>query len=427
MKRKLVVVTLALLAATSLFAGGAQEGPATLNVLVESGGFMQQEEIAKQYEESTGNKINFINVPYDSLYDKLTAEMAAEGSTYDVVTLPGEWIPRFASFAEPLDDLFTAEVKNDLFPSLVVEAKYKGKYVGMPTWANVQILFYRKDLFQDPGEKTEFKKKYGYELKPPTNWQEFIDVAVFFTRDTDGDGNIDFYGTDVKGAPQGIDTEYPLHVLQAGSEGIVLDSAGNIIVDNQAHIDALKFYVDLHRKYHVSPPSVLEIDWAVAQQLFYQGKTAMTRFWGHAYRMVPDDAIVAGKVGAAPMIAGKAGIASVPGSYYNMIPKTSKHRDVARQFVEFAYEKNVLQLESPLGLAARKSAYAEYFDTPGYEHLRAFSETLSAKQTKARPAVENWQEINREVLVPMVQEVLSGNKTAEEAVKWARTKLESMM
>jgi ABC-type glycerol-3-phosphate transport system substrate-binding protein len=421
MKKGLGVMLVLLLAGTSAFAAGGQ----TINVLVEPGGFMQQQEIAKQYEGSTGNKVNFINVPYDSLYDKLTAEMAAGGSTYDVVTLPGEWIPRFASFLLPFDTFFTSQVKSDLFPALIAEANYNGNYIGVPAWANCQILFYRKDLFQDPNEKAAFKKKYGYELKPPTNWQQFIDAAVFFTR-KDASGNPVLYGTDVKGAAQGIDCEYPLHVLQAGSPGIVLDSAGKIIVDNPAHIKALKFYADLHLKYHVSPPSVMEIDWAVAQQLFYQGKTAMTRFWGHAYRMVPADSKVAGKVGAAPMIAGDAGIASVPGSYYNTIPKTTKNLDVARQFVQFAYEKNALQLGSPLGLVSRKSALAANFDKPGFEHLRALSDTLSARQTKTRPAVENWEEINREVLVPMVQDVLSGNKTAEDAVKWARAKLEGM-
>jgi len=421
----LVVVVMGILLLLPVFMVSAKKEE--LNIICESGGFMLQEPIAKKFEAETGYKVNLINVPYKAVYEKVLTEIAAGGATYDVATIDVIWIPKFAPYAEPLDDLFTPEVKADLFPSLLADAHYGGKYVCMPVWTNIEILFYRKDLFEDPKEKAAFKARYGYELRPPRNWREFIDVAVFFTRDTDGDGKIDLYGTDVKGAGQGIDCDYPMLVLQAGSKGIVLDDDGNIIVDNQAHIEALKFYTDLYRKYKVSPPSVFEIDWAIAQKFFYEGKTAMMRFWAHAYRLIPEDAKVAGKVGVAPMIAGKAGIAAIPGPWYNMILKTSKNKDIARQYVKFAYENNVLQLEAPLGLAARKSAFASYVGKPGYEYIEPLMKTMSAPQTRGRPLVENWVEINDEVLVPMVQDVLAGEKTPEEAVKWAREQLETLV
>ena len=64
-------------------------------------------------------------------------------------------------------------------------------------------------------------------------------MAKFFTRDTNGDGKIDFWGTDVKGM---FSEEWMAHALQAGSPGVIFDHACNAILDNQAHIDALKFY-----------------------------------------------------------------------------------------------------------------------------------------------------------------------------------------
>ena len=30
--------------------------------------------------------------------------------------------------------------------------------------------------------KSAFKAKYGYDLKPPTTWQQYSDVAAFFTK-----------------------------------------------------------------------------------------------------------------------------------------------------------------------------------------------------------------------------------------------------
>ncbi len=422
-----IIIAMIIIASPFVLAGGQQEkdeGPVTLNILVESGGFQLQKEIAENFEAETGHTVNFVQVPYNGVYDKLTAEMAAGGGSYDIATIDVVWLPRFAEFAEPIDELFTDEVKADLFDTLIQDAQFNGHFVGMPQWANAEILFYRKDLFNDPQEKADFKAEYGYELKPPQTWQEYIDAAKFFTRDADGDGQKDMYGTDVKGA---FSYEYTAHVLQAGSEGVVLDSEGNVIVDNKAHLDALKFYSGLHREHDVTPDSVVEIDWAQSQQLFYQGRTAMMEFFAHAYRMVPENAkIDMEDVGVAPMISGPGGRASIPAPWYNIIPKSSEHKDVAKQFIQYAFEQNALGIKAPLALAARKSAYEEYADKEGFEHFAPLLETLSAPQTMGRPMVKNWQEINNEALIPMLQDTLTGKKTPEEAVKWAAERISQM-
>ena len=41
---------------------------------------------------------------------------------------------------------------------------------------------YRDDVFNDPTEKENFLKKYGYELAPATAWNQMRDLAEFFTR-----------------------------------------------------------------------------------------------------------------------------------------------------------------------------------------------------------------------------------------------------
>ena len=398
----------------------------TLNVLVESGGFQLQEAAAALFTEETGVMVNFIQVPYTGVFERLSAEMAGGSTSFDVATIDVVWLPRFAQFAEPLDDLFTDDVTADLFPSLVADAQFEGHFVGMPTWANTEIVFYRKDLWEDPNEQAAFMDEYGYELAPPTTWQEFTDMAIFFTRDTDGDGEIDLYGTDVKGAPSGADVDWMVHVLQAGSPGVVLDADGNIIIDNEAHLAGLEFYVSHHCEYNATPPNVLEIDWGAAQNLFYQGQTAMMRFWGHAYRLTPEDSTVNGLVGVAPMIAGEAGIGAVPGPWYNIIPASSEKKDLAMQFVQFMYEHNALGIEAPLGLAARPSAYAEYADETGFESLNPLITTLSASQTLGRPLVADWQQISDEVVVPMVQDALSCEVSPADALAWGREQLEAM-
>jgi multiple sugar transport system substrate-binding protein len=409
-------------AATATSGTGAAPTGQTINVLVEGGGHSLQQPIADLWQKQTGNKVNFIEVPYQQVYDKLSAEMAAGGSSYDVATLDVIWLSHFSQFAEPLDSMFTADVKQDLFPSLVQDAQSNGHFIGMPQWANAEVLYYRKDLFSDPKEQANFKAKYGYDLNPPTTWQQFTDMAQFFTR-KDASGNVTLYGTDAKGA---VETEWLAEVLQAGSPGVVLDKSGNVIINNAQHVQALQFDADLACKYKVTPPNAAEIDWNAAQNLFYQGQTAMMLFWAHAYRMTPADSKVADKVGVAPMIGGPGGVGAIPGPWYNFVPSAGKNKDLAKQYVQFAYDHNDLGIQAPLGLAARISAYQGYASKPGYEHFNALISTLNAPQTMGRPLVNNWQEITDQVLIPTVQQALSCKATPQEILNNAATQIKGM-
>jgi ABC-type glycerol-3-phosphate transport system substrate-binding protein len=371
---------------------GADSG--TLTVLCEAGGKAELTKIAEAFKRQKGRTVTFVELPYDGLFNRLNSELSSGSVSFDIAALDAIWLSTFAGALRPLDDMFTSRVKADLFPALVSEAQVNGKYVGMPVWTNAEILFYRKDLFEDPTEQTAFAQRFGYPLAPPTTWQQFTDTAVFFTRGTD------LYGTDVKGA---VETEWLAHVLQAGAPGVVLDADGKVIIDDEQHLAALTFYSDLNNTLKVAPPGASQLDWAGAQNLFNQGKTAMLRFWAHAYPLIPKDSPVHGKVGVAPMIAGSAGIGAIPGPWYLGIPTAGAQHDLAAEFIQFAYDNNELAIQSDLGLAARKSAFSAYADKPGYEHFAALMTTLDAPATKARPAHPKWQQIVDDVLVPMLQ------------------------
>lgn len=396
----------------------------SINILVEGGGEQLQKAIAEKFTAETGIEVKFTVVPYAGVYEKLSAEIASGTSSYDVATIDVIWMAKFAEFAAPLDALFTDAVKADLPPALLADAQVGGKLIGMPAWANAEILFYRTDLFGDAKQQEAFKAKYGYDLAPPKTWEQYRDVAIFFTQDTDGDGKTDLFGTDTKGAnPE----EWMAHVLQAGSPGVVLDGDGNVIVDNEAHLKALQFYTGLYCDDHVSPEGAVQTDWGAAQNLFYQGQTAMMKFWAHAYRLTPEDSKVEGKVGVAPMIAGSAGIAGIPGPWYNIVPSTSAHKEAAEEFVAFAIANNALGIEAPLGLAATNSAYASYQDKPGFEHFKPLLETLGAPATKGRPLTPEWQEIVDEAITPMLQEALTCKADLPALLADTRTTIEDIL
>lgn len=371
-------------------------GAADITVLVEGGGKMLQEAMAQQFTAETGIGVTFVEVPYQGVFDKLSAEIASGSSSFDVASIDVVWNAAFAEHVEDLTDLFTPEVRADLPPALLADATVEGRMIGMPAWANSEIVFYRKDLFEDPANMAAFEAEYGYPLAPPADWQQWRDMAKFFTTD-------DMHGTVVIGLnPE----DWMTAVLQAGSPGVILDDEGTVILDNQAHIDALEFYRAPLCEDGSAPENALEIGWGEAQNLFYQGQTAMMKFWAHAYRLTPEDSTVSGLVGVAPMIAGPAGVAGIPGPWYNVIPSTSQNKEEARQFIAYAIAHNAMGIEAPLGLAATNSAYSSYAGTEGYEHFAPLMETLAAPATRGRPIDTNYQELLDEAVMPAFQGAL---------------------
>lgn len=402
--------------------GSTEPGATALTIVVEGGGKAELQPIADLYKSEKGVDVTLVELPYAGLYDRISSELQAGSPSFDIAALDAIWLSAFAPALTPLDDLFTADVQGDLFGGLVSEAKIGDHFIGMPVWTNSEILFYRTDLFEDETNKKDFEAKYGYALAAPTTWEQYLDMAEFFTRDTDGDGKVDLYGTDVKGA---VETEWLATVSQAGEKQMVLDPAtGTVTIDNAAHKAALDFYVSL---LPYAPSGAAQLDWAGAQNLFYQGNLAMMRFWGHAYRQTPEDSPVKDSIGAAPMIGGPGGVAGVPGAWYLSVPSTGKNQDAAKDFITFAYEHNDLSADTSLGLVARKSAFESKAGQPGYEHFAALVTTLEAPQTLPRPKTEKWQEITDSVLIPTLQKAVEPGADTAALLADARTQIESII
>lgn len=421
-RRSFLAAGLGLATATTLAACGVGgSGPSAsrnaLTLLVEAGGHGQLQPIADQFQTDTGTGVTFVELPYDGLYNRLSSELNGNAVSFDIAALDAIWLSAFRGALVPLDDLFTDEVKSDLFPSLIEEAAPGGTFIGMPTWTNSEILYYRTDLLEDPAHQAAFAQAYGYDLTPPTTWEQYHDVAKYFSEATSGS----LYGTDVKGA---VETEWLATLAQTGEKTLVVNPDGTVSLGNQNSLAALNFYTSL---LPYAPSGAAQLDWAGAQNLFNQGQLALMRFWAHAYRQVPEDSPVAGHVGVAPMIGGTAGPAGVPGAWYLSIAKGSRKQDKAREFIQYAYDHNELSIDTNLGLAARISALEARQDEAGFEHFTPLLETLNAPATLPRPALPQWQEIVDTALVPMIQKAMEPDADNAALLSEARKEVEDIV
>lgn len=414
----LVIITALMVLGGCRNENGNSENDKTLTILVEGGSPAEKvaTETADEFKEKSGYEVKIDSVPYSGVYDKLKAEIDAEKVIHDAAIIDVLWFPALAKGLSPVSDAITQEELDDFLPQLDDSATIDGELLGLPTWTNSKILLYRKDLFEDETNKKDFVSKYGYDLTVPKTWQEYSDIAEFFTKDG-------MYGTSIFGQTGGDAVSSWLDLAaQAGAKPLVMDENNNILINEKPYVESLEYLQSLVKNQSV-PEDYLSIASTETAELFNSGKLAMQIAWGHFY--LTSDEALPGKVGAAPALSGSAGVGAVPGPWYQVILKDSNKKDVAEEYLAFMYDKNEMYMDA-LGIAGRQSVFEKYVKNDDYAHIDAILETLDGAQTQNRPKVSEWTQIENEVLSPMLQRVLTGEDPQKE-LNAAKAEIENIM
>ena len=293
-------------------ASGAAK-PATLNLLYAAGeADVDAIKLAiPDFEKATGIKINLDSQPYNALQQKAFAELAAKSPFYDIMVIDTPWMPALTKQIEPLtsyianpaisdskqlalDDFIpkvfydTAVYNRDQsqleFPGSTAKVDVAGiksagfDIYGLPIQANALTMTYRKDLFESPTEQAAFKTKYGRDLAVPKTWDEFTDVASFFTRPASR-----LYGTTLMaGTGDWATDDFKTLLAGFGGNGKMVDGKFNRVFNSPEGIAALSYYSDLINKYKVTPPGVTSFSWDEAGSTYASGLTAMSMNYHNA-------------------------------------------------------------------------------------------------------------------------------------------------
>lgn len=240
-------------------------------------------EFGKIFNELTGGEVEVQEFP-DQLFEKVQLGLQS-GGQFDVIEMPIAYIHSFA-YAGYLTDL-TDELKtlaspnydvNDFVPSMFkTYAQYQGKIVAFPYKPDSQILFYRKDLFEDATIQAQFKAKTGHDLKVPETPEEMLEVAQFFTKSLNPDSPVQYgYSTMMSKGSSRFNWFNRLGAY-GGSEVKPDYSLG---FTDGSGVKALQFILDLGK---CAPSDWATFDWDTSNTFFAQGNAAMMEQWPGLY------------------------------------------------------------------------------------------------------------------------------------------------
>lgn len=154
---------------------------------------------AKQFEDLTGAKVDVVHIPFGDLYQRIMIPFQTGQAAYDVMFYPSLWIGDVQNFLAPVPAAYeAASGMKDVTPNYRDVATWGTQMLQYPMDGDRHYMKYRSDIFSNPQMKAKFKEKTGKELKVPATWDEYNDVATFFSGwDWAGDGKQHFGSAEV--------------------------------------------------------------------------------------------------------------------------------------------------------------------------------------------------------------------------------------
>ncbi len=390
---------------------GQYEGK-KLTIPVMSGDFEAAiNEVVPLFEQYSGADVVIETAPGAQLTEKIQLDLSST-HRYDIILAP---IANLHSYAEAgsIEKLQTyidnqsgeSYDAGDFLPGLFeTSGKYKGEVVAIPYKPDVQLLFYRTDLFEDAGLQEQYKAKYGAELKVPETNEEMLQVAEFFTKSLNPESPVDYgyVNTMLKGASRW---------LWINRGATVTDAEGKPGFNNDAGLKAMETTLALQ---DYAPKEWLQMGWDEGNQFFANGNAAMMEQWPGLWSTVQaDTSQVKGKVG----IAVTPGKTPVLGGWGISIAAESKEKELAWKFIEFVTSMNgeLLKIEKTMD-PTRASVYA-IEDVAAYNpNYEIFMESLKHAGTLADVDVPYATAQLNDVAELYTQKVLNKELSPKDAI-----------
>ena len=303
---------------------------------------------------------------------------------------------------------------DSFYPALMENGKVDGKTWGVPFQRSTIVMYYNKDAFREAGLDPE---------SPPTTWEEFIEVGKKLTK-KDASDNVEQWGAMIPS------TGYPYWMFGAltkqNSEVLMNQAGTETFYDNPGVVEALEYWQSLGGEHAIMPNDVIE--WGTLRQNFLEGKTAI--MWHSTGNLTTVKDKAGFDFGVAKLPGNKElGSPTGGGNFYIFKDSSDEEKQASLKLVKF--------MTSP-EIAAHWSKATGYM---GVSPAAYETQTLSEYVVEFPPAAVARDQLEhataelstheagrvRKFLDDAIQSVLTGQASAEDALKDAQSQAQRVL
>ena len=379
-------------------------------------------ELSKDFTAKTGIAMKFEFVPWPNFADRMLNELNSKGKLCDLMIGDSQWIGGAAENGQyvKLNDFFAKEgIKmTDFMPATVLGysewPKGTPNYFALPAMGDSVGWTYRKDWFNKPEVKTEFKKKYNRDIGPPKTWEEFKQVAEFFQgRTIDGKkvyGAYIFTERGSEGITMGVTNVMYDYGFEYDNPKKAYDMNG--FVNSAGAVKGLEIYKEIFDC--CTAPGMTNAYMSEGLDAFKSGQVAMQMNWFAFFPGLFKE-MGAQKIGFFVNPAGPKGHFSQLGGQGISVVSYSEHKDDALEYIKWFAQPAVQQKWWEIG---GYSALKAVVDAPGFPKSAPFAPDFLVTMGIVK---DFWAEPNYASLLLDMQKrihnyVVAGQGTAQQAL-----------
>lgn len=326
-----------------------------LNVLtLDSPSAYTMRHLSRIYTKKTGVPVNITIYSYEEIYEAFNH--MRRDSVFDVLRLDVTWLSWFADkILQPLDQI-DPDIRGcfDSFLDGTINqySMVRGRVYALPSTPSVQLLYYRRDLFESPIYRRMYHEAYKQELRPPQSFQEFNQIARFFTRSRTPSSPVEYGATMTLGSTGVAGSEF-LARLFSHQENLY-DDDHRVRLNAPKAVDSLKELIAL-KEY--SDPKYCSW-WTNTATAFADGNVAMAILYSnYASDLLSHSSRVAGNIGYALT----PGSNPVIGGGSLGVAKYTRRPEDALSFIQWMCSEPVASAATLLGsVSPCKKSYDNY-------------------------------------------------------------------
>ncbi len=379
------------------------------------------QKLSPYFFELTGINLKINVLSYNDLYSHM--EIFNENYSYDMVRMDVAW---FSELAEKVYKPLNISSSNNHEPLLRVLRESLNSYTSigdtsfaLPFDPSVQILLFRKDLFEDALVKRAYYELYRENLEVPKNFTEYNKIASFFTQSINPLSPTKFGTTLTFGSPAVASCDFLPRLISEMPE--LYSMSSEIRLDSPEGLRAMDNYIECY-KYTNKKENPW---WQDSIREFAQGNCAMSIvFSNYASNIINSrESMVVGKVGAA----------IIPGGYpllgggVIVISKYSRALEECMEFFNWYYSSEISSAIFMLGGSSPYTSSLENTeDNAMFPWVDAAKNSFSlGKRNLTLSDASNIQLKKFEfILGSAVRGAVNGNMKPKEALQYAKELLE---